>query len=132
MPRRRTVARGYGQRHRNLRKMWEPNVAAGTVRCARCGDPIRPGELWDLGHDDHDRSVYSGPEHRACNRATAGRERDRFDGLEDPFPSSSVTRWSRHWFGGFNPRCPRCRERGSDCDDASKRGEDGMNAPDVG
>jgi hypothetical protein len=31
-------------------------------------------EPWDLGHDDHDRSITRGPEHRdRCNRAAAGR-----------------------------------------------------------
>src|SRR5215207_10927405 len=28
--------------------------------------PITPDEPWDLGHVDHDRSRYAGPEHRKC------------------------------------------------------------------
>jgi hypothetical protein len=68
-----TAARGYGAAHQALRRRWATQVALGRVDCARCGRPIRPGDEWDLGHDDHDRSRYTGPEHQACNRATYGR-----------------------------------------------------------
>jgi hypothetical protein len=68
-----TVARGYGAKHKRLRKSWSPKVRAGVVNCARCGERIEPGEPWDLGHDDFDRSVYNGPEHRRCNRGTLPR-----------------------------------------------------------
>lgn len=71
-----TTEAGYGHEHQKLRKRWAPIVAAGRVRCARCDEIIWPGTPWDLGHDDHDRSRYVGPEHRGCNRATAGRRAD--------------------------------------------------------
>lgn len=69
--------RGYGSRHKTLRAVWARAVAAGNVRCSRCGKRIEPGAPWDLGHDDNDRSKYTGPEHQACNRATAGRRGQR-------------------------------------------------------
>jgi hypothetical protein len=74
-PRASTSSRGYGHMHQQLRKRWALEVATGQVPCARCGELIRPDEPWDLGHDDHDRSKYTGPEHRACNRATNKRRR---------------------------------------------------------
>ena len=71
-PRPTTAGRGYGADHRRDRRSWAPAVAAGTVRCARCGELIVPGEAWDLDHTD-DRGGYLGPSHARCNRATAGR-----------------------------------------------------------
>lgn len=65
--------RGYDYKHRKLRKQIQPQVDAGQTTCWRCGLRILRGQPWDLGHDDHDRTKYRGPEHQACNRATTGR-----------------------------------------------------------
>lgn len=69
--------RGYGADHDRLRAEWAPKVATGTIRCARCRGIIRADEPWDLGHDDHDRTRYRGPEHANCNRAAGGRAAHR-------------------------------------------------------
>lgn len=58
----------YPAEHQAVRRAWSSYVVAGTVCCWRCGDPIRPGAKWDLGHDDEHPGVYRGPEHPACNR----------------------------------------------------------------
>lgn len=66
--------RGYGwEDHVKPRQAAAPLVATGNVKCWRCGQFIGQDEPWDLGHDDTDRSKYRGPEHVACNRATASR-----------------------------------------------------------
>lgn len=57
------------------RARWSTIIAAGSVTCRRCHQPIQPGTPWDLGHPA-DRPYSSGnhtddlaPEHRHCNRA---------------------------------------------------------------
>jgi hypothetical protein len=74
----------YGTAHKQVRARAAELVDAGAAACARCGRLIRPGEPWDMGHDDFDRSRYSGPEHRRCNRSTHGR-------------ASRPLRFSRDW-----------------------------------
>jgi hypothetical protein len=70
MPRKgKTVERGYGAEHRALRAKLAPEVAKGLTPCWRCGGLISSWQEWDLGHDDGDRTLYRGPEHRGrCNR----------------------------------------------------------------
>lgn len=78
-----TTSRGYGATHQREREAWahgtggRPSVDRGEAHChARvCLMPtrrIRPGEPWDLGHTP-DRTAWTGPEHRRCNRADGGR-----------------------------------------------------------
>jgi len=86
-PRLTTTQRGYGADHQRLRARLTPDVDAGLVDCWRCGQPIEPGTPWDLGHDDHDRTQYRGPEHalrtghcpgnRAAGAAKGGRLKGR-------------------------------------------------------
>jgi hypothetical protein len=100
-----TTARGYGHRHQQERKRWLPHVEAGQVFCARCRRLILPGEPWDLGHVDGDKSRWAGPEHRRCNRATElhGLKRRRVNEaaahprLEDLAGLEYVGTWSRIW-----------------------------------
>jgi hypothetical protein len=68
--------RQYGTAHQLRRKQWAPFVAAGMVNCARCGQRIKRGEAFDLGHVDgsgYDR--WSGPEHRLSKDCPAGGNR---------------------------------------------------------
>jgi hypothetical protein len=67
-----TTEQGYGYPHVRQRKHWAAHVATGQATCWRCGGWIDPQGPWDLGHDDHDRSVYRGPECRPCNRRAGG------------------------------------------------------------
>jgi hypothetical protein len=67
-----TNERGYGVQHQKLRARIAREIElSGGTECVRCGGWIALGEPFDLGHDDHDRSIYRGPEHVRCNRATS-------------------------------------------------------------
>lgn len=60
-----TTARGYGYTHQRLRADYQARMDAGEqFMCWRCGLPILKGFPWHLGHDDLDRTLYRGPEHR--------------------------------------------------------------------
>ena len=48
-PSAKTVARGYGARHKALRKRWAAEVARGEVCCARCGRLHLPRRALGLG-----------------------------------------------------------------------------------
>lgn len=65
-------ARGYDRAHDAERRRWQAELAIRPIQCARCGQPINPGEPFDLGHTD-DRTGWTGPEHPRCNRAAGGR-----------------------------------------------------------
>lgn len=80
----RTIANGYGKDHKRLRAEYAQRMANGErFRCWRCRKPVNPERPWDLGHDDRDRSLYRGPEHVGCNRATK-RRRYRRDAMPAP------------------------------------------------
>jgi hypothetical protein len=83
----------YGTVHKRERRRWAPKVRAGGVCCWRCGDPILPGAVWDLGHVDdagRDRGFPTrAPEHRACNRATVTHLKQRLAAAESPPPTAS-------------------------------------------
>jgi hypothetical protein len=65
--------RGYDNAHDTLRATYQRRMDRGeTFHCWRCGDPIDP-RRWHLGHDDHDRTRYRGPECVPCSTATSGR-----------------------------------------------------------
>jgi hypothetical protein len=97
---------GYGAKHDRLRKSWAAKVKFGGVLCSRCEKVIDRDEPWDLGHDDKDRTRYTGPEHVACNRSAGARSRGRrpasaaMNGAAGaaPFTGPDGQPWSRKWF----------------------------------
>ena len=70
--------RGYDAAHDRLRADYQRRMDAGErFTCWRCAEAGRPHDVdpaaWHLGHDDHDRTRYRGPECPAGNLATSGR-----------------------------------------------------------
>ena len=90
-----TTARGYGYQHQAKRRAWKTRVNAGGVNCWRCGHPIPPGSRWELGHDDHDRTITRGPEHYLCNRRAAERKTHAIKRAK----AASQTRWQASTHG---------------------------------
>ena len=73
-------------------------VRTGTLNCARCGQPIEPGQQWHLDHSD-DRSRYIGASHKGCNlQAAANKTNGNRRGL---LPVSR--RWSHRWSDTAEP-----------------------------
>lgn len=68
-----TTERGYGAQHQAKRRDYQKVVDAGAAECWRCTKPINPGDDWQLGHDDDDRSKYKGIECVKCNESAGGR-----------------------------------------------------------
>ena len=68
-----STERGYGISHQRERAKWEARLRRGPLPCARCGRLIFADDVWDLGHDDEDRSMYNGPECSSCNRSAGGK-----------------------------------------------------------
>ena len=108
-----TTQRGYGNAHQKLRKQVEIAVDCGEACCARCAQPIRPGEPWHLDHDDDDRQAYIGPSHATCNtRAGAAKARRQKKAAPMPAVAEHPARWrspdgrpwSRNWGEGRRSR----------------------------
>lgn len=87
-------------------------VEAGSELCSRCGFPIRPGEPWDLDHND-DGVGWRGVSHQDCNRrAPMQRKQNTYEsnpnrwaddpaqgGFYGPPEADGVPiRWSRRWY----------------------------------
>lgn len=71
-PKKPAAERGYGYAHQLQRRRVKPIVDRGEAYChaRECLEDsrwIQPGTPWDLGHTP-DRTTWTGPEHRRCNR----------------------------------------------------------------
>ena len=107
-----TTRGGWGHNHQRRRAAIAPLVNAGKATCARCHEPIHPGEDWHLDHSDA-RDGYLGVSHAGCNLSAGahkvnGQRRATTGFKEHPY------RWSQRWFddppigtinfdGGRNP-----------------------------
>ena len=93
-----TAARGYGSAHQARRRRWAKRIYSGEeVNRARCGYPILPGQAWDLGHVDGDKSQYQGPEHRRCNRQTATHKAKQSRRRSYAYVDEQPCKVSRQW-----------------------------------
>jgi hypothetical protein len=84
-----------------MRARLAPAVAAGTVRCARCGELIGQGEKWELDHRDDGRG-WLGPSHQRCNARAGWRAMVDRNGSAAQNGTTAVFeetpyRWSRRW-----------------------------------
>lgn len=62
----------HGAAHDKARKQWA-SLHQPTDPCVRCGAPLGPMGSWlHLDHHDHDKRVYLGFAHAACNLRAAG------------------------------------------------------------
>lgn len=68
------TAQYHSAEHREQQRLAKAAVAAGTAVCWRCRRHIPPGNPVHAGHDDHDRTVYRGPECPPCNLRAAARK----------------------------------------------------------
>ena len=67
--------RDYGPEHEAERRHIQSMLDAGlTIRCARCNEPILPGQRWSPDHNA-ERTGYIGASHEPCNLRAAGRAR---------------------------------------------------------
>ena len=73
-----TTERDYGAEHQAERRRLQQQMDGGAVfgcastDCLLPGVPIDKDTLWDLGHT-RDRTAWTGPEHRVCNRTEGAR-----------------------------------------------------------
>jgi hypothetical protein len=66
-----TTAAGYGNSHQKLRKALLPQAYGKP--CARCGQPMLPGQELHLDHTD-DRTGWLGFSHKVCNLRAAAKK----------------------------------------------------------
>ena len=84
-----STQRGYGARHKALRKQLLPH-AVGRA-CSRCGKPMEAGQALHLDHTD-DRRGYKGFAHAECNDRAAGFKAAAMLHPQNPQPRSN-TKW---------------------------------------
>ena len=89
-----TTKRGYGAHHQALRERLHPQVEAGVVPCARCGELIAPGERWELDHAP-EKLGYLGPSHFKCNRSAGGKLGAAITNCRRAAPPAAKCPWSR-------------------------------------